>query len=164
MKIFDGFDPFNANQKQICNVLDIAHTTLNAWCESKGCPRHQTSTGVYAYNISKVVEWRLERAKATDPEKAPDAISKESVDLRLKQAKAEMEELKLAERKEMIMARTDHEKIVLTLAAKVKEVFSDVTFELCDDMLHVKDQEEAKSRILEELEKKLFELSSFKYE
>jgi len=164
MKIFDGFDPFNANQKQTCNVLDIAHTTLNAWCESKGCPRHETSPRVYAYNISKIIEWRIERAKASEAISGSEAISKESVDLRLKQAKAEMEELKLAEKKEMIMARTDHEEIVLALAAKVKEVFSDVTFELCDDMLHVKDQEEAKARILEELEKKLFELSSFKYE
>jgi len=92
------------NQKEACEIFNISKPTLNEWVR-QGCPvKHRGGKGHPSrYDSAAIFEWRLNKVYE-DANGSTEAVLIEEAKRRKMAADAEMAEMNLAERKELLIS------------------------------------------------------------
>jgi phage terminase Nu1 subunit (DNA packaging protein) len=107
---FEG-DTLLLSTKAMCAVLGVTAETLSKWVK-QGCPKHATGW----WEPKQVIEWRHGNGKKGDAEQR-----KLEADIRYREAKAEMEEIKKLELTGQYVSVDDIEKSLSEVFTRIKQ-------------------------------------------
>lgn len=106
-------NPFIFNTAQTCEFFDVSRETLSAWAK-RGAPKE----GRGSWDLKKLMEWKLgsEKTKEESPE-----LRRLKADVRYRETKADLEEIKKLEKVGQYVSVNDVEKSLAEVFLRIKQ-------------------------------------------
>ena len=106
-------NPFVFNTAQTCEFFNVSRETLSGWAK-RGAPKE----GRGSWDLKKLMEWKLgsDKVKEESPE-----LRKLKADVRFREIKAELEEIKILEKVGQYVSVDDVEKSLAEVFLRVKQ-------------------------------------------
>lgn len=106
-------NPFIFNTQEVCIFFNVSRETLSGWAK-KGAPKEARGL----WDLKKLMEWK--NGAGDTKEESPE-IRKLKADVRYREAKADMEEIKKLEKEGQYVAVEDIEKDLSEVFSRVKQ-------------------------------------------